>query len=255
MKSNRKVEDRRKWLQWVLDFIQTDLQSLSRKQPDKFIKLIEELVFFTSTEFPGRSAIDKDFDYYEDHYFPPPEKRKEELKDRFALAESQMVKIQEDLRSMLEDLQNIISIESQDGSKDYELCQSLAILSMGSYFTGDEDKFQVRYKPKDDNDLVAWAKVHFAELLGGLPVHAITKCRGCNTYFLNLTEKKKIYCTSSCASRSIQKEKRKKLKEDSPDEYSAYLKRQNRLSKESYRKKIQAKLGRKVKVGRKERAK
>ncbi len=254
MKSNRNVEDRKKWLQWVLDFIQTDLQSLSRKQPGK---LIEELVFFTSAEFPSRSPIYEDFDYYEDHYFPPAEKRIEELKVRFTLVDSDMVKIQENLRSMLQSLQDNISTGSQPEWKDYELCESLVILSTGSYFTGNEDKFQMRYRPKDDNenDLAAWAKVHLAELLGGLPVHAITKCRGCNTYFLNLTEKKKIYCNSSCASRSIQKEKRKKLKEENPDGYRAYLTKQNKYSTALYRKKIKAKLGRKVKVGRKQRAK
>ena len=223
MISKRKKVNIKEWLQWVMGFIKTDLQSFSEERREQ---LIEKLVFFSSTEFPRVSPLYKDFDYYKDHYFPPPGKRNIKLKVRFASAASQISKIQDVLRSMLEDLQNIILNKSQKKRKKYELCESMVVLSMDSFFIGDEDKFQVRFRPKNDTDLVALAKLHLAELLGGLPVHAITKCKGCSTYFLNLTEKKKIYCTSSCASRSIHKAERERLKKENPVKSREYLDKQ-----------------------------
>jgi hypothetical protein len=231
----RKEDQRKRWLRWVLKLLRADFKSLPRGERET---LLDELLFFTSSGFPLRLPFYKDFDYYENHFFPPPESRSPEEQERFDLAESNMGQIQEALRSMIQDILSIISTESQDSPKDYDLCESMAVLSMSSVFTWDKDRFQLRFRPKDDNDLVAWAKVHFAELLQGLPAHAISKCKGCGTYFLNLTQRDKFYCNSACASRSIQQEKRVKLKED-PGKYDAYLEKQSGY----YWKKQEARLG------------
>ena len=170
-------DSKRKWLQWVVDFIQMKLESLSKAQKET---LLDHLVHFTSENFPHRIPIRANFDYYMSHYCPPPEDRDEQRTRKFDLAESDMGRTQEELRKMLENIQEVISTPSPTPWKNYGLCESLALLSIGSYFTGDEPMFQVSFRPKDNDDLVIWAKLHFAQLLGGLPVHAITKCRGCS---------------------------------------------------------------------------
>ena len=219
MQSNRKREDTKKWLQWVLEFTQTDLESLSRSRR---YNLMDKLVYFTSPNFLHARPIFGDFTYYKDYYFPPPKHRTTQQKERFALAESALAKIQQDLSSMLQSLQDIISTGRRGSVKDYELCESLGMLSIVDYIPWEKDKFQIRFKPKEDNDLVAWAKTHFAELLGGLPVHVIKRCKGCSAYFLNLTQREKDYCNSACASRSGQQRRREEIKKD-PDRYEAYL--------------------------------
>ena len=256
MKPDRKLEHRGQWLQWVLDFVQEDLNSLSERKKEK---LVDELVYFTYDIFPAVFPVFENFDfykeYYKTHHCPPPQDRTPELRERFALAESGMKKIQKDLRSMLASLQEAISTKSEEVWKDYPLCESLALLSLGSYFTEGEERFQMRFKPKRDKHLGSWAKLRFAELLGGLPAHAITRCKGCGTYFLNLTERKgRIYCTPSCASRSCKKQWRKDQKEKDPVGYEAYLKKQNEYGMARYRKKVKEKYGRNVKVGRKKRS-
>lgn len=231
----KKEDERNRWLMWILELIQADFDSLTRGQREK---LIDDLLYFTWSGFPNIRPISQDFDYHETHFFPPPESRTPEEQKLFELADSNLVQIRESLHSMLQDIQSFHSTESQDTLKEYDLCESMAVLSMSSVFVLDKDRFQLRFRPKDDNDLVAWAKIHFAELLQGLPVHAISKCKGCRTYFLNLTNREKFYCNSACASRSIQKEKRDKLKED-PEKYEAYLEKQN----DYYWKRVKARLG------------
>lgn len=93
-------------------------------------------------------------------------------------------------------------------------------------------------------------------LLDDVPYNWVRKCRGknkdkeCGRYFFNPTERKKDYCNSSCASRSIQQKKRNELKQDEK-KYEAYKKKMKTYMKKRYREKIKAQLGPKVIVGRK----
>ena len=80
-------------------------------------------------------------------------------------------------------------------------------------------------------------------LLDGASTQWIQKCKGCNLFFLNPTKKEKMYCNSSCASRSIVKKNRKELKEEYPEKYQAYLEKQREIMRTQYERKKKARLG------------
>jgi len=96
----------------------------------------------------------------------------------------------------------------------------------------------------------------FIGLLDGLQVSSIRKCIGCDHYFLHTSKRERVFCTPSCAGRSIQEGKRERLKTDHPRkhkqflleqkfrmgelrkgpmEYAAYLKKNDRDDWESYK--------------------
>jgi hypothetical protein len=77
--------------------------------------------------------------------------------------------------------------------------------------------------------------VNFVNLIENLEINPIRKCKGCKRYFLNLTKREKIYCNSSCASRSIQRENREEIYQD-PKKHEAFLKKWRKYQKERYRK-------------------
>jgi hypothetical protein len=66
-------------------------------------------------------------------------------------------------------------------------------------------------------------------LLDELLVSSIRKCIGCGHYFLHLTKREKEYCTSACAGKYIQREKRKKLESDRPKKRQFLLEQRFRI--------------------------
>lgn len=86
--------------------------------------------------------------------------------------------------------------------------------------------------------------------LDGIPIKWIGKCKGCYRFFLNPTEREKLYCNSSCASRSIAKDKRENLRKNRR-KYKAYLKKQRKYMKKRYNEMRKAQLGPNAKVRRK----
>jgi len=246
---------KKKWLQWVLEFIQMELDSLSTLKKEN---LIDEVVYFTLGGFPAMFPIVRfDDDYWKEHYCPPPEERTEPLKKRFALAEQRLKRIQGAMQSVLEDVGNYRSLQFEGPRKSFKLCKTFSELSLvriPSVWADEDDdsgKFDIRIAPTREDDLVGWAKLNFAGLLRDLPLHSITKCKGCGRYFLNLTERRKIFCTSSCASRSIARRKREELRKD-PQKYRAYLDKQKKYTMKRYREMRRNQLGPNVRVGRKE---
>lgn len=54
---------------------------------------------------------------------------------------------------------------------------------------------------------------YFCQALEGIPIGALHMCPECNRWFLNLSKKKKIFCTQKCAARYSSREHRKQMKE------------------------------------------
>lgn len=75
--------------------------------------------------------------------------------------------------------------------------------------------------------------ISLGEGLDGVPPKWIQKCKGCGSFFLNPTERGKIYCNSSCASRSITRMKREKLYQD-PKKREAYRKKMREIMRKKY---------------------
>ncbi|HXX33815.1 MAG TPA: hypothetical protein VEM15_04995 [Thermodesulfobacteriota bacterium] len=242
---------KKEWLQWVLEFIQMDLDSLSTLKKEK---LLDEVVYFTLDPFPAIFPLFRlDDDYRKEHFCAPPEERTEPLKKRFALAEQRLKRIQGAMQSVLENVENYRLLQFEGPKKSFELCKTFSELSLvKSPWTDDNSgKFDFRIVPTREDDLVGWAKLNFAKLLTDLPLHSITKCKGCGRYFLNLTERRKIFCTPSCASRSIARRKREELRKN-PKKYRAYLNKQKKYTMKRYREMRRNQLGPNVRVGRKE---
>jgi hypothetical protein len=66
-----------------------------------------------------------------------------------------------------------------------------------------------------------------------VPANAFTKCKECDRYFVNLTERERLYCSPICAWRFLAKKKREEMKKD-PRKYREYLKRQREYMRGRY---------------------
>ena len=89
-------------------------------------------------------------------------------------------------------------------------------------------------------------------VLDEVPIQWIHKCNGCGRFFLNPTKRTKIFCKSSCTSRSIMRIKREELKKDSKA-YNDYLRKQREYMQKQYEKKRKAQFGPNVKIAKKPR--
>ena len=97
--------------------------------------------------------------------------------------------------------------------------------------------------------------LNFVSLVEKFETYPVYKCKGkskageCGRYFLNLTKREKSFCTSSCASRSIQMEKREELKRTG--QWEAHVSKMKKYQKKRYKERMRAKLGPNVQIGRK----
>ena len=63
----------------------------------------------------------------------------------------------------------------------------------------------------------------FIRMLNGLPLETIRECPDCHRYFLHLSKRKRDYCSPTCSSRSIQRERREELKKRHPQKHKQFL--------------------------------
>lgn len=86
-------------------------------------------------------------------------------------------------------------------------------------------------------------KFNFARLLEGIPLKAFCRCKekNCENYFINISKRKKEFCSNKCAARFGVREKRRTKKKESPEEYEKELKKNAKRSRKSYEKKIRKK--------------
>jgi hypothetical protein len=92
-----------------------------------------------------------------------------------------------------------------------------------------------------------WAILNLAKLMDGFNIGAITRCKGCGRYFFNASAREKIYCSSSCASRSIAHKKYEELKKN-PRKYKAHLKKYRKYSEERYKRLREIQYGPNIKI-------
>ena len=227
----------KEWLRWILDFIRTDLGFLKQSRKEE---LLDRLVYFTWDTFPALFPVFGNDDENRESYFPLSKRRSRAMKKRFRLVEAASTRIQKGLRSILEAFEDRPLPAQGTTRASYKLGATLSKLVLVDFFTSIEPWFDVKVIPKAQDDVVTLAKLHLAQLLRGLPLHSVTKCRGCKHYFVNLTERNKIYCNSSCASRSIARMKRGEIRKD-PMSYEAYKEKQRQYMRERYAKMKRAK--------------
>lgn len=223
MNQNEKVDPRKKWIQWVLDFVQTDLSALPKLRTDA---LIEEMSNFLSLLLIDNNVVvDSGWRgmWKEVHK---------------TVLGRKLSSLQNALRQMVEWLKKPIG--------NHELPP------VKYWLIGLEGRFSKSWV-HDLTDEQYWERLaahNFSDLINGIQINSIRKCKGCGRYFVDLTKRKKIFCTYPCASRSIARFKREELKKN-PKQYKAYLKKQRKYLRKRYEEMRKVQLGPNVKVGRK----
>jgi hypothetical protein len=255
-----------KWLKWTIDFCNSNLEGINGKA--KFL-----LIFTLDTLFyPCRDPqqINEDLSSLESPVLP------DEIWD-------QVLNVQGTLKLFLND---IIAMREKKRNKIWKL----PVKFIPSFALFDDGSCKSAYTPSEINDKFLQARFlsyrnygvpinfpvdienfpleikdgklpsldepyylgWFFGILDGIPIKWIGKCKGCERFFLNPSERKKVYCNSSCASRSIVRTKREDLKKD-PKKYEAYLKKQKMYMRKRYQNMRKAQLGPNVRVGKKPR--
>jgi len=122
----------------------------------------------------------------------------------------------------------------------------------------DQGKIERYYKAKEDaakNATIALhygsrrnkkeeiLKFNFARLLEGIPLKAFCQCKEkkCGNYFINISKRKKDFCSNKCAARFGVREKRRRKKKENPEEYEKELKTNAKRSRKSYEKRVRKK--------------
>lgn len=251
MKKDGDLAFRKKWIQWVLDFAQMDLNSLP---PGKLKVLKEEVAYFCSERRPDESWEER-WEEFEDnlHLAPLTPVDNERVTEIDYGGESvNLSEIQKCAIDFIKVLNDIHKPRREDRPIERYLVKYLP--EMSSYIVSPfPGTFEIRRSPTTstpENLLI----LNFIGLIERFDPYPIKKCKGCDRFFLHLTKIEKVYCTSSCAARSIQREKREKLYQD-PKKHKTFLKKWRKYQKKRYDEKLKARLGPNIKVSRRKRIK
>jgi hypothetical protein len=206
-------DTKRERLSWFLDFIQTDLDSLSRGEK---IALLDEFERHVKKAGPVQKALKEagiiEFDL---------EKSTREAKET-----------QRHLKTFLDEMFKDLENGRPHGPIDF----SIEIFALPI-----EGKISIIFN-------TYWSYGIFDLLVGlrDLPLEAIRKCPMCERYFLHLSKRRRTYCSPRCTSKA-HAEKRK----SDPEAYKKYLKKQKQIMRRKYETEQKRKLGPRVKVRRK----
>ena len=219
-------EFKKEWLEWVLDFVQGDLLKLSRVGKFRFYP---EIAFFCSNQF-----LSKQWRLYEEEI----EFSQNQISEWDPIAP----KVQSALKELLEYIAPSSGHRTIDPYPLPELTSSIGppAVHLGllrPFFHVDS----IPKKPSPSN----WAILNLARLMDGTASGVISRCKGCDLYFLNFSLREKIYCTSKCASRTSTRLRREKIYQD-PKKKKAYLRDLLRRNTERYEQIRLEKTGKKV---------
>lgn len=272
-------EFRKKWLQWALNFVQLDLNSLPKA---KFRGRCAEVLYFGSYSFLTQSFESFLLFFNLDKL---PEIQIENF-DEIVLKEQREIVLKEPRNQeypgvTAEEAEEIISEMTiklpniQKALKDFFNNIEEALIKPRvtklDPTTGEEHRWYELILPETENRLDIgkthggfswanisvpktyserdWAILNLARLMDGISIYAIRKCQGCGRYFLNVSAREKIYCNFACASRSIAHKKYEELKKH-PKKYKAHLKKYRKYSSDRYEKLRKMQYGPNVRIQR-----
>lgn len=214
---DRELLFRKKWIEWVLNFANTDLNSLSESQRERLRK---EMLYFSSPLFLESDEQEERF--------------QKKFKD-FPIDLS-LQKIQEAITPLIEWL---IGFDTLLWGECYDLLNLTPYLFIDKYVNG-PDRFNMGLAPKDElikKDTGVepyWAITNLVNLVKGLPTESFLKCRECGKYFLNLQYREKNYCGLTCYNRHFYKIRMEKIKKN-PRKYKAEKKKKALYQKNRYK--------------------
>jgi hypothetical protein len=211
----------KEWLQWAVDFIQTDISKSSLREKHAFFKRFNWFV--------SRDLFDTSFDPF--GQWP------QYSVNQILQFETSALKIQAILKRFIDEM----TIHNSYPLPDI----AMFIRPEGLWPPAPKNHrvyFKMNFHPKDSTP-ENWAILNLSRLLQGLEMHVIGKCKECRRHFLNFSLREKIYCTPRCASKSLARSRKERW---GPKKYASYLKKQNKRMRTRYEKK-QAVKGKKVK--------
>ena len=106
------------------------------------------------------------------------------------------------------------------------------------------------FNPMNFNEVIFLSNL--STIIDGIPYDSLKVCPLCGGYFLNLTKRKKEYCSPHCTWRAIAQKKMGEIRKH-PRKYKAYLKKQREIMRKKYVEKRRAELGKNVKIPRRPR--
>jgi len=238
-------KERQEALQWFVSFGNLDLREL--KPGDKAKFLIEAEEYLSPTKelekipfIPSKAAIvaSKSKKNIDQHI-------KSELKEMSWATKEQSQKDSNEYWDKIRHLQDVIKDVLQlpgfffDSKREREIQLSPGIRTLmwrGQLMISMEatpEKFNLSYIPITGGH-GEYIRLKFYRLLDGLPRSTISKCPGCNKFFLNTSLRKKRFCSSRCLWR-INAEKRRKADPE------GYREKQREIMKRRYEKLQRAK--------------
>jgi hypothetical protein len=201
-------------LSWIVRFLQTDLDNLSRGEKKRLAFSSMLLPLFGAHVIKVLSSH-KTWEERDEHFFPLPWEGLKHLQDG----------MNKFFHSLLD--------QKEGGSG---LClpsteRELTISNDGSY--------KIEYPSRISAQKIVEVSIfisEFADLLNGLPKDWIRKCPGCEKFFVHLSKKKRLYCSNRCAYKTIYRSRVERLLKNG--QYGAYLDKQNKVMKKRYKEKI-----------------
>jgi len=214
----RSMAFRKKWVPFLLNFAQTDFSKEERLIP--YWKAIGFLSSNPEQEFHlfDEDSFDLVWKSTGSHY-----------------AAIDLTVVQAEIRKVLKYMGRKKSPPLSDGSPGPSHPIILYGVKTHSGLYVDHGRFvieQIPIHPPDASEnqrvgrSIAWL---LSKMINGLPLDSIRNCKGCHHYFLHTSKRERVFCTPSCAGRSIQKEKREELRVNHPRKYKAFLKQQKEI--------------------------
>lgn len=105
------------------------------------------------------------------------------------------------------------------------------------------------FKAPNDEDTLLF---YFCQALEGLPFGTYRTCEDikCDNWYVLKDKRKRRFCSNKCGVKTANRERRRKLKEENGEEYKKYKAAGKKRATKSYNKKMKGIHGKNVKVGR-----
>lgn len=94
---------------------------------------------------------------------------------------------------------------------------------------------KLQYAGADNEETLLF---HFARLLENIPLNALRRCKECNNYFIQISQREREFCSNLCASRYGVRKKRQAMKIKDPAKYDKDRKGAATRARASYERKI-----------------
>lgn len=252
-------------LQWFLDFINTDLKTLSLSE--KF-KIAAEV----------KLALDGDIDWlpYSD-YMRTREKwhPKDPSGSLLSLYDPDLavvIELQDHLRRFFEEMfmriegtriyqeKLILKEPSQGGINEIAklntniTVRARIILPGVQDFSEDKEAhialhlgaklgsnvIRVQFSPDNNKDALIF---HFLRAIDDLPLTAIRQCPECKKWFAHLSRREKEFCSNKCAAKKTSRQRYQRVKESDPEAHESVLVNSRKRASNSYHRKMEKKTG------------